>query len=59
MAKIGLFSVLYVLSKSALLASLFYQLLHVDLWLQIARDPCRPLPHYQFDYQKVISGVIS
>jgi len=55
MAKIGLFSVLYVLSTSALLASLFYQLLHVDLWLQVARDPCQPLANHHYDYQKVPS----
>ena len=54
MAKIGLFSVLYVLATSALLASLFYQLLHVDMWLRIATDPCPLLSTYQFDYKKVI-----
>jgi len=59
MAKIGLFSVVYVLSTSALLASLFYQLLHVDMWLRVARDPCPLLSSYQFDYQKVTYFVIS
>jgi len=61
MAKIGLFSVLYVLSTSALLASLFYQLLHVDMWLQVhAKDPCqRPLPSNRLDYKRVSVSVIS
>ena len=58
MAKIGLFSVLYVLSTSALLASLFYQLLHVDIWLHVAKDPCRPLSSYQFDYQQVTAHTL-
>jgi len=53
MAKIGLFSVLYVLSTSALLASLFYQLLHVDMWLQVAKEPCRLSSVSQADYRKV------
>jgi len=53
MAKIGLFSVLYVVLTSALLASLFYQLLHVDMWLTVAREPCQSLPRHQFDYRKV------
>jgi len=61
MAKIGFFSVLYVLSTSAVLAALFYQLLHVDdFWRNDAEDPCQPLsPSNQFNYQKVICFVIS
>lgn len=53
MAKIGFFSVLYVLSTSALLAALFYQLLHVDLWLQAAKQPCRKLSRNEPDYKQV------
>ena len=59
MAKIGLFSVLYVLSTSALLASLFYQLLHVDRWLKDARHPCKPLHLYQNNPRKVIYSFTS
>jgi len=59
MAKIGLFSVLYVLSTSALLASLFYQLLHVDMWLQVAKEPCRLSSVSQADYRKVTIPVTS
>lgn len=58
MAKIGLFSVLYVLSTSAALASLFYQLLHLDIWLKEAKQPCPLLARYPTDYQKVTFQLI-
>ena len=59
MAKIGFFSVLYVLSTSALLAALFYQLLHVDMWLQVVKEPCPSLNSSQSNYRQVICSDIS